>query len=162
MGLPRHSLGAGVMKSSSWGTSWLYFAGVRRRRRASCNGKILNSPATHGTVLARRGRAENRGLARRSRHGDPRSRNGPRGDSVSRRECVLGLSFSRFRVSESTRLLPNACCDSRSVSLPCNRAGKLQLRSAEIDEFPIFHILIFSHMIEKLFLSFSHKFSYRY
>jgi len=49
MGLPRHSLGAGVMKSSSWGTSWLYFAGVRRRRRASCNGKILNSPATQHT-----------------------------------------------------------------------------------------------------------------
>jgi len=29
MNLPRHSLGTGIMKSSSWGTSWLYFAGVR-------------------------------------------------------------------------------------------------------------------------------------
>lgn len=62
MGLPRHSLGAGIMKSSSWGTSWLYFAGVRRRRRVSCNGKILNSPAT------RRGAStvgtEVRGIAR--------------------------------------------------------------------------------------------------
>jgi len=53
MGLPRHSLGAGVMKSSSWGTSWLYFAGVRRRQRASCNGKILNSLATHVHTRAR-------------------------------------------------------------------------------------------------------------
>lgn len=46
-GLPRHSLQAsGVMKSSSWRTSWLHFARIRRRRRASCNGKILYSAAT--------------------------------------------------------------------------------------------------------------------
>lgn len=72
MGLPRHSLGAGIMKSSSWGTSWLYFAGVRRRRRASCNGKILNSPATRCGALTIGPKFE--GLLIYFIHGDPRSR----------------------------------------------------------------------------------------
>lgn len=62
MSLPRHSLGTGIMKSSSWGTSWLYFAGVRWRRRASCNGKILNSLATRRAASNRK--AEVRGIAR--------------------------------------------------------------------------------------------------
>lgn len=51
---------SGVMKSSSWRTSWLHFARIRRRRRASCNGKILYSAATE------RGASRE---ARRSRYG---------------------------------------------------------------------------------------------
>lgn len=51
---------SGVMKSSSWRTSWLHFARIRRRRRASCNGKILYSAATENGASRE---------ARRSRYG---------------------------------------------------------------------------------------------
>lgn len=80
---------------------------------------------THGAARARarRGRAEDRELARRSRHGDPRSRNAPGGETSSLRECVLGLSFSRSLVSESTcRSSECPSRDSRDRFLLCSAA----------------------------------------